>query len=609
MAIQSNFPSVRPSLLLDFASTKQLDPRISFSRASTATFYNGVTTAMAEQNLAPKSQELSDTSVWSTQAITVTANTSVAPDGTTTADTITASATAATHFLFFGSYPTVAIGIQLGCSVYAKAGTNNFFQLTVLNQANTYANFDLSTGTIGTTGSNVSSVTMTSVGSGWYRCSFVITSTTDAANSALTFLPVASNSVGRIPTWTPTGTETVILWGAQVEQRSAVTAYTATTTQAITNYIPVLQTAASGVARFDNNPTTGESLGLLIEESRTNLVTYSSQFDNAAWTKAASSITSNTIVAPDGTLIGDLLIPDTSTGGNHATYNSATLTAASHTYSVYAKAFGYNFLVLKTDIAGYVEFNLSTGAVSATSGANYTSTITSVGNGWYRCTITFTGTVASYAMYNYVYNATGAPSYAGNGFSGIFLWGAQVELGAFSTSYVPTVASQVTRAADNASMTGTNFTSWYNFIEGALYTEASTVSSIPTSGNPTAMASIEDGTSSNRLQNRFASLIFSPRFVANGGSLLATTGGTAPINTFNKAIITYKSVNASATYSSISAGNGVIIQSTGSAFSPASVNTLLIGNGNTSAPLNGTVKKVAYYPIAVTSAQLQALTS
>ena len=207
MAIQSNFPAIKPSLLLDFANTKQLDPRITYTRASTATFYNGVTTAMAEQNLAPRSQELSDTSVWSTQAITVTANTSVAPDGTTTADTITASATAATHFLFFGSYPTVAIGIQLGCSVYAKAGTNNFFQLTVLNQANTYANFDLSTGTIGTTGSNVSSVTMTSVGSGWYRCSFVITSTTDAANSALTFLPVASNSVGRIPTWTPTGTE------------------------------------------------------------------------------------------------------------------------------------------------------------------------------------------------------------------------------------------------------------------------------------------------------------------------------------------------------------------------------------------------------------------
>lgn len=590
MAIQSNFPAIKPSLLLDFANTKQLDPRITFTRTSTATFYNGVTTAMAEQNLAPRSQELSDTSVWSTQAITVTANTSVAPDGTTTADTITASATAATHFLFFGSYPTVAIGIQLGCSVYAKAGTNNFFQLTVLNQANTYANFDLSTGTIGTTGSNVSSVTMTSVGSGWYRCSFVITSTTDAANSALTFLPVASNSVGRIPTWTPTGTETVILWGAQVEQRSAVTAYTATTTQAITNYIPVLQTAASGVARFDNNPTTGESLGLLIEESRTNAVLYSSQFDDGYWVKIRTTVTGNTIVSPDGSLTGDKLIA-TSVSGSHVVYKD--FAANTYTFSCFAKAGEYNFLMLFTGANGRW-FDLSNGTLGGSYTNTTTATITPVGNGWYRCSVTFTNS-ATDNLYIAVSNANNVLTFAGNDFSGIYIWGAQVEAGAFATSYIPTVASQVTRAADAASMTGTNFSSWYNAGEGTLYAEAVT----QTVGSK-GIVGLDAGSSANSLS-------------------IFTSGSTVAISEMlrNNSIEFTFSIGRGTKYAvgfktnDTNFANNTTIGTTDTVCLMTQFTQLQIGGiyNQSNFLANGTIKKLAYYPTRVTNTQLQALTS
>ena len=601
MAIQSNFPAIKPSLMLDFANTKQLDPRITYTRASTATFYNGVTTAKAEENLAPRSQELNDTSVWSTQAVTVTANTSVAPDGTTTAETITASATSSTHFLFFGAYPTIAIGIQLGCSVFAKAGTNNFFQLSVLNEANTYANFDLSTGTIGTTGSNVSSVTMTSVGSGWYRCSFVITSTTNAANSSLTFAPVASNSVGRLPTWTPAGTETVILWGAQLEQRSAVSAYTATTTQAITNYIPVLQSAASGVARFDNNPTTGESLGLLIEESRTNLLTYSSQFDNAAWTKSFLTVTADTVVAPDGTLTGDKLVEDTSTN-NHTILQGVSVSASTtYTVTTYAKASGRNWLyILDNSNPNAVQafFDLSTGTVGNV-GGSATATITSVGNSWYRCSVTFATGPSQTSMVIHIRpaSANGTTSYTGNGFSGVFLWGAQVELGAFATSYIPTVASQVTRAADAASMTGTNFSSWFSNGEGTLYSDAKC-------NGITAAAFIA------QLYNSGNDYIDFGRYQS---TLLATVQANntnqASLNSALSNSTSHKFAVGYAVNNFAASADGATVITDTSGLVPNNLNSLVIGNFGSAYYLNCTIKKLAYYPLRVTNAQLQALTS
>jgi hypothetical protein len=482
-----------------------------------------------------------------------------------------------------------------------------------LNESNTYANFDLSTGTIGTTGSNVSSVTMTSVGSGWYRCSFVITSTTNAANAALAFAPVASNSVGRLPTWTPAGTETIILWGAQVEQRSAVTAYTATTTQAITNYIPVLQTAASGVARFDNNPTTGESLGLLIEESRTNLFTYSSAFDDASWTKAAVSVTGNTVISPDGTLTGDKLISD-SASGFHSIYQLLASKTAStaYTFSFYAKAGEIGFCLpnLSSGLTGSQVsclVNLSTGAVTGVS-AGLTATTTSVGNGWWRIVLTATGAAntTGFASTINTTDASGTSSHTGNGFSGIYIWGAQLEAGSFATSYIPTVASQVTRAADAASMTGTNFSSWYAADQGTLYSDFVITR---TGTNDIYIAAISNGTTTNDSILLYAqpqnSRFRGDVYIGSSAqcAFTYTASGTPTSGTAYKATLAYKvndfamSIN-SATVSTDTAGNVPVVDRFFIGIAPTSSNAI-----------NGTIKKIAYYPLKATSAQLQALTS
>jgi hypothetical protein len=266
MSIQSNFPALKPSLLLDFSNTEALDSRVTFTRASTATYY-GTQTAKAEENLLLQSQTF-ETS-WPSVFATVTANTTTAPDGTTTADTITDDATSATHRISQTFSANTNTPYVLSCFLKAGTATHAYLSLTDTTNVQRYfaADFDLSAGAVrisgaGTSGTFTSaSITESPAGSGWYRC-VVIGEVAAVSASTRAVIGVsdgttAFNTSGLI-LYVGTGS-TVFAWGAQLEQRSAVTAYTATTTQPITNYIPVLQTAASGVARFDHNPTTFES--------------------------------------------------------------------------------------------------------------------------------------------------------------------------------------------------------------------------------------------------------------------------------------------------------------------------------------------------------------
>ena len=132
---------------------------------------------------------------------------------------------------------------------------------------------------------------------------------------------------------------TLLLDFANVKALDPRITFTRASTATYYDAFGVMQTAASGVARFDSNPTTGESLGLLIEEQRTNLLTYSAQFDNAAWSKPNSdTITANTVVAPDGVLSGDAFVETTATG-THTLFQNATLVGGTvYTLSVYLQA-------------------------------------------------------------------------------------------------------------------------------------------------------------------------------------------------------------------------------------------------------------------------------
>lgn len=613
MSVKDNFPALKPSLLLDFANTKVLDPRITFSRASTAVFYDDKTVAKAEENLALESQTF-NTSSWTKQNSTITADATTAPDGTLTADKLIADTTSARHFLQaadpFRQYNAGSPSITY--SVYAKAGEYN--QLYFLNDSGydgvdqCYAFFNLTTGSVGTVVQGytaITNATITSVGNGWYRCSVYLQY---AIGSSRPIGFGVSNADGT-RTFAGDNASGIFIWGAQIEIRNTLTAYTPTTTQPITNYIPVLQTAAANVARFDHNPVTRESLGLLVEEQRTNLLTYSEQFDNAVWNKNNCSIQPNVIIAPDGTLTGDALIENVDNAFHVVNQGSAVSVGSVYTFSIYVKSNKRTFVQILPSggqVSGnpYVNFDLN--AVTATTSGSITATITHVGNNWYRCSVTVTAALTTLSLLvcpTVSATATRAQAYTGDGYSGIYIWGAQLEAGSFATSYIPTVASQVTRSADSASMTGTNFSSWFNQAEGTTYVESSCAG--VNAGAYPGVLIFSSGSTSNRFG------IYGTPNGAGYGAIMMVAGGIAAsldpisgstatiINTFSKLAYAYKTNDFAATRNALSV-------TTDAVGAVAVVNSLYIGQYDTY--LNGTIKKLAYYPVRCTNLQLQALT-
>lgn len=622
MSIQNNFPALKPTLLLDFANAKELDPRITFARASTATYY-GTQTAVAEQNVLLQSQDFSTT--WTVSGTSVTSNTSTAPDSTLTADTVTEDTSSSFHVASQGGLANLSNAVgTMTLSVFAKLGTGTRY-LTIglstdITTNNGSATFDLSAGTNTQTQNNgtwtSASATITAVAQGFYRCALTVTTDSVGAGTARiglnsTSTPTSTNR-GFGTDYVGDGTSSIIVWGAQVEKRSVVSAYTPTTTQPIINYIPVLETAASGVARFDHNPVTNESLGLLIEEGRTNLLTYSEQFDNAAWSKNDSTITANIIVAPNGTLTGDKIVEGSGVDLSPRFTGSASATAQSYTLSVYLKAGERRYINVlgRRDATNFngVLVDLVTGTLSAPTRATTTnnvstSTITPVGNGWYRVTMTYTYTTTGTTLvyFGLGSDAAGAVPYEGNGYSGLYIWGAQLEAGAFATSYIPTVVDQVLRAADAPTITGTNFSSWYNNAQGTLYSEASTYD-VSASGR--TGFSINDGTTSNRFVTGHSTV---KAFIAKSGTTQYTNsfgGVTVTNNVASRIALAYASNNVNA------ATNGVIGGVDDTVVEVPVVTQSTIGSlAGSSASLNGTIRKIAYYPIRLTNTQLQALTS
>ena len=388
--------------------------------------------------------------------------------------------------------------------------------------------------------------------------------------------------------------------------------FTRSTTATFTGSDGLIQTAAINAPRFDYNPVTLAPKGLLIEEQRTNLVTYSEQFDNAAWAKTRCSITANTIVAPDGALTADKLVEDATASDTHLLTQSISFTSGTaYTYSIFAKqAEAGRFFQLLFPSAAFgsalrATFDLTNGTFQVS--ASITGAITFVGNGWYRCSITGTATTTASASIGILLAnssaATGAAAiYTGNGYSGIYIWGAQLEAGAFATSYIPTVASQVTRAADSAVMTGTNFSSWFNQAEGTMFADY-----LLSDPNSHSVAEISSG-GSDYIRMRYSSGAAAQYTVQVAGvsqASQAPTGFSTP-NTQYRRAITY------ATNSFNQAINGLLPTAEDTSGTvPVSTRLFIGAEGATGAAsfLGGTIKKLAYYPRRLSDAELQGITS
>jgi len=264
-------------------------------------------------------------------------------------------------------------------------------------------------------------------------------------------------------------------------------------------------------------------------DSRENLLLFSEQANDANWGKGELTVSADVVASPLGTGTADKLVESTTVGAYHYRNQGVAkpAVATTYTYSVYVKNAGRGALGLRIDSSGngaVVTYNLTTGAqilVPGTYGTftNASSTITNVGDGWWRISLTVTSDTATLIyVQEYLYSlAASSIVYTGDGTSGVYVWGAQLEQGSVVSSYAITTATNITRS-----------TTWLD-ISG--------------SGN-------------------HATLFSSPTYTTTGGGLLNFNGSSSYAKCTNTAILSTTSYTKvawfrpeSATYNIISGSN------------------------------------------------------
>ena len=347
--------------------------------------------------------------------------------------------------------------------------------------------------------------------------------------------------------------------------------------------------------RFDFDPVTGECLGLLVEEQRTNLITITTNNENGLpitdFNYPMSGFDENNTeldIAPDGNLV----LCKYDLAGTNGPFLSITSTASitagvTYTMSMWVKG-GSSYS------ASFAWVNQTTNEVP--------NTTISITPEWRRYTFSFTPQFNSTSSRLQIFFST-----QGND-KIISVWGAQLEQGSFATSYIPRPSGQATRTADNASITGSNFTEWYNPSEGTLISQSTMPLDRIIPGSFRSFAQIVKSSSYN------SDSIF--QYINSGNSYPASEARVSNSNVFgitsgNTYFLGCKiaTAYAAANYAISSAGVAPVTNSYNGV--PNDLDKLCIGNVNDNNSLgcvNGTISQLTYYPTRLPNAQLQTLT-
>jgi hypothetical protein len=381
-----------------------------------------------------------------------------------------------------------------------------------------------------------------------------------------------------------------------------------------------LTVAAAGAARFTYDPETLLARGILIEETRQNLYRESSSFSNAT-VYSTLDVTISSVTHATDSPSGEFnawKVVEASTSGAHGIYQAPayvpTVTQTQlYTASVFDKAGERDQVSLVFFNEGTpTVFDLTAGTVDS-EGAAYNSTITPVGNAWYRIqsTVTKTNTSGNVMIAPAV---GGTINYAGDGTSGFYAYGLQLEQGSFATSYIPNTTIANTRTADVLTIVSHEFDKRYNAYNSTVVVDAA-LDYRPTTQVPnnlrSTIVSISDGTVNNRISilaenkngpvDRTANLV-----IYSAGSLISNANiATANLTTTGseKIAMYFSGIGAIGTAYS---GNGNVTVTT--AFTSTAMNQITIGSGPGSAALNGTIGKLAIYSGVVTGQELKTLT-
>jgi hypothetical protein len=364
----------------------------------------------------------------------------------------------------------------------------------------------------------------------------------------------------------------------------------------------LIKTALANEVRFDY--TNGSCPSILVEPQRTNLLLRSEEFDNASWIKVSTTITTNSTNSPSGTLTADSIF-ETTANDNHGTYQTATLAnATAYTYSFFVKPNGRNWVSVRflsvngVFVSSNVWFDILNGTIG-TKDSGITATIQESSNGFYKITATRTTSASGTGFVGlYLAQNNNSQSYTGIITNGVYICGAQLEAGSNATSYIPTVASAVTRNADVISKTG--ISDLINSEEGVFYTEIAPLTIDSTSRD----IEISDG-NTNRVILQFNNTGISA-FVIVGGVVQASLNFNNSDTDFKKVALKYK-VNDFALFVN---GVKIAFDTSGATFPPNTLTGLDFKKVTPSSlEYYGKVKALCLWKTALTDTQLTQLTT
>ena len=599
-------PNASPSLNLDFINNPSLDSRFTISRTSNGTFVDSkglVATATANtarfeyanglprgllienprSNLATYSEDFMFSGYSINNSATRVPYATIAPDGSLTGTIWTSAALSASGFFRFVAGLSTAT--QYTQSIYIKniSGATNLSIGCDANPVAAAVTFNAVTGLITATGANVTYSNVTNVGNGWYRVSVTFTST--ATNPSFICYSGSASAMS----WAT--------WGFQTEAGPNPTSYipsqtTFTSRASLASYQDstdnLIKYAGSEASRPVYNPLTRVNDKILTEPAATNLM-LKSVLDATGWAYGAE-VTINNFASPDGTTTAAMITVPAGVAYNSAYYlTGSTVTASTvYTWSTYVR--------LGTMVAADYKFAMFDITNSTFIGINLVPTVTPVNYEWRRITYTFTTPVGCVSVRPYYYrnDATGAGGT-------VYVWGGQLELGSYPTSYIPTIGSAVTRAADTFSVATTtraadivalSTVNWFSNIEGTWVVELD---------------------SSNWMNTPFIIRGDGGEYVTGRGiSGIGTWNGTSAVNAnpvtganVASGVIAAVAYNSAGRAVSV---NGVAPTTGSGAFS----NSTIIHLGSLGSPgtraIDGRIREVSFYPFAASNTQLQALT-
>ena len=664
----SNFPSVRPSLNLQFDSqptpadmTSHLaSVGATFSRASIGTYtdanglvaeatagqarpnystagvHEGLLIEEARTNLIEASEDLTDSN-WGKEAdVSVLENQAIAPNGKASADKLVYSSTNEFHRLSYAL--SVTSGTTYSFSAYVKADGYNFVLIRwqgFVSGGQDNVSFDLVDVETDVVDSNFDSASIEAVGNDWYKITVVGTAYDNSSSIfRIRFQPTAQTD-GSIDRFTGDGESGGFVWGAQFEAGSFPTSYiptipTFTSRASDGTYFDssgVLQTASTNVARTDHKYIDGEwvEAGLLLEGASTNLLKRSQDL-STTWDTVNTTVTTNQVNGLDGTLTADLLKEDSLSSTHYLSQSGTFSSGTTYTFSTFAKnASGTRYLQLRVFGIGanhaFVNFDLVNGEIptNGSGGDDFISaTIEDVGNGWYRCSMTgnYSATPTGF-LFGISNSATAElPNYTGDNTSGFYIWGTQAEAQNQATSYIKTVDSTATRSADVYTtatkarsadvcyIDGTAFTDFYNQEEGTFFVFWEGF----TDGGVDRWIGVHDSSKANVFDDR---IIFAFSTSAESIRITISDDGVVQTSSVNDTDVAQTTPNKYALAVKLNDVNsyqdGVQVVSDTSVTMP-SADKLVFHNGAGVRPFQGYIRKLIYFPRRLSDNELIKLT-